>query len=224
MRASPAPKTHTWILVLLFWAIVLLLFIAGYLVYRTQETAPVITDVQEASCEEEITDALNAAQDDFACDPVVTTDTYTGAIGPHFAYPIDWEVASAAHEDRAATNIYITEDPVWLCNGCDGPGNAIGIEVLDNTSNDSLDTFVSDRYIDVNGYRDVTKGMTTVNRQSVFRAQGQYEGLGSGAFEEMIFLTDATIVIVRKVNWENDPNVDAAWNVITSSLDFSNVE
>lgn len=225
MAAHTNPKTHTWTLVLLFWVIALLLFVAGYLVYRDHGTpvADVTTGGAETSCDEAITDALAAAADEIACEVVVTTDAYTGSIGPHFTYPIDWEVVVDQVDLSPVINVlHVSEDPLWLCDGCDGPANPIDVTIAENVTADTLDTYVTRRYTAANGYTDITKGTIPIKGVSVLHVKGRFEGIWSGAFEEIVYVTDATIVIAS--GNITDDSAQAAWEVIKNSLDFSEVE
>lgn len=224
-------KTHTWILVLLVWVIALLLFVAGYMIYRDQsnEGLDVATEGAQTSCSEEIADAIKAYQDGkgdeaTAAPACPTTDSYAIGIGPSFDYPITWEVFAQAIEGRSATIIRLSEEPLWLCEGCDGPGNPIDIEVYGNTTEQSLDAYVASRYSVGNGYVSTTKGTTTINGASVLRVKGQYNGMWSGPFEDIVYVTDTTIVVASMLNSEGDTSIDAAWEVVKNSLDFSEME
>lgn len=227
-KTPPPSRTHTVIIVLLMWVVALLVFGIGYMVYRDQsaDAVDVAKDDTAMSCEERIDAALKSAttvESDVSC---ATTDSYAGTNGPSFSYPVDWEVFSQAVNGRASTVVYVNRDPVWLCDGCDGPLNDMTVQILPNTDGITLDAYVEKRYGTNNayGYSGVTKGSAVINGTTVFEASGQFDGMGQGPFKEIVYVTEKTLVTVQSINWDNRPDVDAAWTVVRNSLDLSEVE
>lgn len=220
MEEHAQSKLSTWIVVLLGWVIVLLMFGIGYMVYTNKQPAPeteMSATALASACADVVQQALDAQP---VVEPVTcpTKETYDGYGDVTFDYPIDWEVFAQSIETAKITIIRLSEDPLWLCDGCDGPGNALGITIAENTGAKVLDTVVAEKYTTANGYTNVTKTPSTFGGKTAMVVKADFSGLGSGKVEEILYVTPTKIITAWNHNFENDAAVEEAWTMLKVSL------
>lgn len=225
-----------WMLVLLVWTLLLVLFSVGYQVAKPaagDDTAALTSEELASACADAFNDRLNTTDDEDetqTCPEVKTTSAFDVSYfqGPSFLYPFGWQ---AVAYDRALDStlwhfIRVSPEPLWLCDGCDGPTSPVTIVVRENTTNVTLETIIDGQYTEGNGYSELQKGMITVNGTEVMHITGKQEGMSSAAFEDYVLVTPATVVrVYYDAAWEQDNAAVAdAWAIIRASLDFSHIE
>ncbi len=131
LSTPPINKTHTWIIVLLFWILAIAIFIAGYLI--TQNNAPKIVALSPTELQSQCTtagfvdkatvDTNAAATTTNTCptpEPVKLSykDSFSGLT---FQYYTGWQQYSFSD---GPTTIYMQDGPIEDCKECSGGINA----------------------------------------------------------------------------------------------------
>lgn len=140
LSTPPVNKTHTWILVLLFWILAISIFVAGYLI--TQNNAPKIialtpTELQSQCTTAGFVDKTTITIDDSSTQtqicptPAPTSKIYSDGLGSpiKFSYPIDWNVYTKSSIDKSGlTTIELSPLPLGDCLECGGYFGNVAIE------------------------------------------------------------------------------------------------
>ena len=134
LSTPPINKTHTWILVLLFWILAIGIFIAGYLI--TQNNAPKIGALSASELQSQCT---TAGFVDKAVNPPLATGELEGAVTEcptpvaeqltyndslfsdlSFKYFKGWQIYTMQNNTRDVTTIQLGLEPLGDCNECGG--------------------------------------------------------------------------------------------------------
>ncbi len=129
LSSPPVNKTHTWILVLLFWILAISIFVAGYLI--TQNNAPKIVALSPTELQSQcitagfvdkatVTDSATPAVEcpTPAPEQLTYNDSLFGDLS--FKYFKGWQVYTMQDNTRDITTIQLGLEPLGDCNECGG--------------------------------------------------------------------------------------------------------
>ncbi len=240
LSTPPVNKTHTWILVLLFWILAISIFVAGYLI--TQNNQSKIVALSPTELQSQCTTA--GFVDKATIQPVVTTSSSTtgscptpadiiveaNQLFPGFSYPSGWSVNGGATDPNNSGRYYITVNSgpnLQYCIGCDAPGAPISFNIAerDEAALGAFSTFES--YVSSLNQPNpeftniaITPFTVTEGLQG-FEVTGHQNGMGSDDVDLVYVLTPKHLIIVANSRLTTDNAT--GWGIIKSSLDFSKV-
>lgn len=225
---TPQSKTHTWIIVLLVWAILLLMFGIGYMVYQEQQqrSADATTGGAETRCDGVIA-ALATAQEELAnvatCEAFVDKETYSDTLAHPltFDFPDTWNAYTMQDNTAGVTTISLSAETFGDCNECGGYMPPVPITVTVEKS------AVSDPAIfaalEANPFVDVTKTETYRSGTLVSWNDTSTEGAGirPGEHVAWIGVKNNRVITASYYKAGGSDADDAAWAMLLASIDVS---
>lgn len=153
------------------------------------------------------------------------------ATKPSFSYPSNWHTFSWEHPhgDQVVINqILIDSKPIQLLDG-DMPTYPVSINTLSRAAVLSSDypSFAAQEASQFTGPSYTTYGTTASQLPGGVLTDihaGLTEGVDSYDFEELIYETATTVVIVRFSDLDSSDADNTAWEQIKNSLDFSTIQ
>ncbi len=223
MNSSPS-KIHTWIIVLLFWIIALLVFGIGYMVYQNQsdDTVDVTTGGAEASCNEAVADALAAK----VCDvPAQEKATFTDSFMPlTFQYFKGWHIYSYTNGGTGATTVNVSENPLSGCSECSGyttPHGSINIASRKLTTGETGKTVFAKKIADLTADTNITitsQSESATGGAVAWADNTPCDGVGcaSGKYETWYSSTEKYL-FVAGLEADGSAERSAAWTLFVST-------
>jgi hypothetical protein len=126
LSSPPQNKTHTWVLVLLFWILAIAIFVAGYLVTNSKPQPTILTPTElQAQCTTAgFVDAATITNEGALIDcpePVTEQLSYTNSfIAISFKYLSGWQLYSFTDGETGNSAIYLDNEPISDCDACSG--------------------------------------------------------------------------------------------------------
>ncbi len=234
LSSPPNSKTHTWILVLLFWVIALLVFIAAYLLYGKGDETAVLSGAELATqCTAAgFVDATTVDDDEepAECPEPEDGEVEATASRPGFTYPNGWHVFGRAQFNATdlQTIVYVTPEPVFLCADCDIIIPGVTMTTQSNVHAASYLAEFTDE--DLGAYANITMTTETRSNGTLTIVEGNTTENafgGPGILEVYIFVGETQMAIAHFSDLDSvsEDDVDPAdWDLIKNSLDFSKIE
>ncbi len=240
LQSPPQSKTHTWIIVLLFWAVALLVFIAGYVLYgNKEEPTPTLSGLALANA------CVGAGFVDKAtvatgtdCPAPVNGIVEGNPLVPGFSYPEGWHVYGAVSYLPQGNGTFATmqstsidRDPIFYCGDCDGPAIDVSIKTGDKESIVKKGTAATHteaylrQFDDEEIYTDIVTSRSTLPNGILTKVTGNLNGLWVGSFEEWVFEGTENMSVVMAMDHDAASAIDNdGWTIVKNSLDFSEIK
>ncbi|MBT4857257.1 hypothetical protein HON52_03660 [Candidatus Uhrbacteria bacterium] len=225
-RQPQAHKHHNGILiVLVICCLSLFITIFGLIaidLFETETEVPSETVTEVTSDEDDV-------EDDESVIEISIFDRF-GSL-PDFEYPSSWHMVINDYffEGDKTQILDMSPQPMWFCEGCDGPYTPITITSQDSdaiiSNHESFLAFVEARYADEMFYTDVVVVELSNEHGDLYQVSGSFDALGSGTFDELVFDNGDQLIIVNLMllSGLEESSESAAWDIVSSSIDFSNI-
>lgn len=227
-----APQNHTWIFVLLLCAIMLMIGVFGFAIFSIYSDID-STEVQEEVLPESPDTALEEESEQPAPEetPSIPTSSYKSYSGlPSFEFPLSWHVLvqtggiSGGYYDN---NILLNDQPIQLCEGCDGPVFPITITDYSEGFEDApTEQMLKDGFKDhITGQlpANLKEQRTTLPNGRLYSVSGTTpDALYAPHFEELLLFTgnDGNIIYVHYTDIDNSGAYASVWQHLKSTLSF----
>lgn len=224
---TPQSKTHTWIIVLLVWAIMLLMFGIGYMVYMKTQSQNTLSEADLANA---CTNAVNAAvaaiatNDEAAtCETPEDRETYADTLAHPltFDFPDTWNVYTMQDGTTDTTTVSLSAETFGDCTACGGYSAPVPITVTLEKSSVPDPAIWAE--LEANPNADVTKTETFRGGTLVTWTDTSSEGAGikPGTHIEWIAVKNSTVITASYYKASGGAEEDAAWNMILATIDVN---
>lgn len=246
-RPEPHKDHHGIIVVLLIACLGVLIALAGLVAYQMM-TPPTIVDVMEDATEEalELADDIadEMAEDelkDGARDEVTAT---TNFFEPHFndlptfEYQIGWHIYFDYHDtgtEGFTSSLTMEPGPIFSCTGCGGERPAtISMSNSPVLAFEENGEFTQSVIASIESYSSESGSKELLSEHQSPQGNGvltsltvsvNIDAVGEGEYvlQHLIFESEENVVQVTFRDY-GDENERSAWNTISNSLDFSEIE
>lgn len=225
----PVPQNHTWIFVLLLCAIMLMIGVFGFAIFSIYSDID-STEVQEEVLPEspdETTEEV-PAQTEPETPSTPSAASYKSYAGlPSFEFPLSWHVLVQTGGGYYDNNILLNDQPIRLCEGCDGPVFPITItDYAEGFEDAPTEQMLKDGFRDhITGQlpADLKEQRTTLPNGRLYSVSGTTpDALYAPHFEELLLFTgtDGNVIYVHYTDIDSSGTFAAIWQHLKETLSF----
>lgn len=230
LQSPPINKTHTWILVLLFWIIALLVFAVGYMLYgnKPEETKLTVAELVAECTASGFVDAATVPDATTGVCPepmreIVTFEAPFSAVAFH--YYQGWHIYTMADGGTGEEKMYVSIEPLSECTECSGPGlHAATIVVTERklTQGESGVAQTNLAELKTNGTMTITRDETSSDakmRVIGWTDNSICDGVGCSTGPHQTFYFEHSGHIVTASLQSADAEALAGWELFIASFD-----